>query len=142
MSHSKVAAATQAPAKIVEEPETWGFPGDELLSFSSIEELLDDFLASADPGHLPITVEVVRFERDAIPRDIMAGRVLEYLLESLDEMYGDPDSSTKPTARMLAMEKRFIAGIVQQYRVWTMHPVERRTIVLDDWCMERYGGGS
>lgn len=75
--------------------------------------------------HTPMTIPDSRFE------------VLERLLESLDEDFGDPDGEySKPTPGMIQAEKAFIEAMKQEYQVWSCEQTGKQTKTVYDWCME------
>ena len=100
-----------------EEP-LFGLLDDELLS-SSIEEVTDRF-----PDGTPVEVRVFRKMRVRV--EGLADRLLESLLEDLDEDYGDPDgftsNPTEPTDSMKAAAKQFVEAVVKEYKVWACEP--------------------
>ena len=121
--------------------EAWGLEGDEELSFSDLDELIEDWISNiAWPDRvedLPETIDVIGYARMQLSAaDVRP--LCEYALKQLDDEYGDPMSSdcTVPTAAMLEAEQRLAEVIIADYEPWAMVDVERRTVNVREWIAE------
>lgn len=63
--------------------------------------------------------------------------ILDYLLEILDDEYGNPNESTKPTESMRRAEEEFIKKILEEYRVYSCEQIGQETIDVHKWCVSQ-----
>lgn len=85
---------------------------------------------------LPKTIELIGFKRMEASAVEYTGNVLDSLLESIDEEYGDPDNYSEPTAEMKDLERAFIEGVLKLYTPWACEESAKRTVVVADWIAE------
>lgn len=84
---------------------------------------------------LPKTIELIGYKR-MMPAVAEYRNVLDDLLESIDEQYGDPDEYTHPTDAMKELERIFIEGVLKLYNSWPCEEAAKRTVVVADWIAE------
>lgn len=88
----------------------------------AVDEFLDDFYSlegvNAKP---PKAVDVVRWKKIEIG-EIPSERLLEDLIETLDENYGNPEycSDFKPSEDAMALLTQFLHMVSKEYPVWAM----------------------
>lgn len=106
----------------------------------SEEELVhhhpDDAIeAHLDGGdELPDEIELYGHAPLAPPVESLAARVLDRLLEELDDDFGDPaDTPSRQTAPRVEAARAFVTTIVEGYRVWMCHRVGSRKVAVADW---------
>lgn len=108
----------------------WGREDDEQLTCTdpdeAIEEILDGYFELENLGDHEI--EVIEYRaRECVPD---AESILEYALERLDEVYGDPGGDyTKPTPAMTAAAEAFAKALAAEYHVWRCEPTGQRITV-------------
>ena len=95
-----------------------------------VEQLLDDSVGrvgepveeTADRMTWPI--RVVEYRRMELPKpEHLTCNSLKWLLDRLDEEYGDPDGdATEPTEVMRAAERAFHAVVLAEYVPWMCEP--------------------
>jgi len=115
----------------------YGGDDDERYNANTLDEYLESFVdewCSYEPFPEKITVN------KAIPEKIPSGscRVLENLLENLDEDFSDPDFgvATKPTPAMKKAEAAFMKVIRAEYKNYWLKTVEKIEVDLKKWCFE------
>ena len=99
--------------------EFYGYEGQERLS-SSIEDVIEYFLEDEEYSDFPIKVYVFK-PMDAVG-DIenYSKDILEDILLSLDEDYGDPCGNyTEPTDAMEKASLELAKIIAKEYNVWS-----------------------
>lgn len=98
---------------------------------NAIEEVLDDM----EP--LPETIEVTAFRRERIGRHWCGMKILDYILESLDEQFGDPDGERMtPTPAMFAAADALWATIEADFVPWACEAVETFEVDVQKWVRE------
>lgn len=110
-------------------------PKKERLSSGSIDEAV---LAWADQfdGPLPETVNVYGYARMEIDASQLAARVLDDVLDRLDQEHSDPEVITKPTKATDAMRAAGLAFadvIRREYVPWMCEQVETRVVNVIDY---------
>ena len=111
----------------------WGFDGSDRV-YDSKEEAAEAWLDGVPPRDV-VSLTLTEHRRVRIEK---VTSPLEYMLELLDEEYGDPDGpGTKPTEAMLDAEKAFIKAIESEYIPWYTEPTgEKEVVILNgepDW---------
>lgn len=116
-------------------------PDEERLRFTDQDEAIEHYLD--DLGGLlywPESVTVHGFARAAVgevhPIEKSAEHLLEYLLEWLDEDYGDPGAPTKPSEEMRGAARVFVKSVVEQYEPWACVKVSEQSVLVLPWVME------
>lgn len=109
---------------------------DSMDPHDAVEAELDSRYDQDNPtAALTGTLTVYAFKRGAIsPRNLDADRLLEDVLERLDEEYGDPDEASEPTDAMQAAAVTFLATIRAEYRVWNCERVAEATVDVAAWA--------
>lgn len=121
-----------------EEVKYWSCNRDaDYLTHQSIEFAIDEFLEDVEPPEWPDEVVVygfapmeVRFSGYA--RDNM----LDELVESLDEDYGDPYGNSddyRPSDAVKAKADELLRLMEAEYPCWTCEEVETVTVPLRDY---------
>lgn len=116
----------------------WGREDDERLTYTDPDEAIEAYIDDYPQDELAeYTVTVCEF-RPMKPKYNGARRVVERVLEDLDEDYGDPDGDgSRPTPAMLAAAETFIAAVLAEYRGWSCEPTgERVTVNALEWTKE------
>jgi len=94
-----------------------------------IEKFIDDncevvgegFDAIADRIIWP--VKVLEYRHTTISASVVASQVLDYILDKLDEDYGNMDADpTIPSSTMKAAAKIFAEAVIEDYQVWVCEP--------------------
>ncbi len=123
------------------EPRWWVVEGRDLerMTSTTIDEAVQDWGDNLAPEILPSEVVVIGFA-PMQPKPDDCGDILEAILESLDEEFGDPDGDgvSEPTPGMVEAERAFRAAIVAEYDSWACEEVTRETVsvrehVPADW---------
>lgn len=116
-------------------PTLWDCSRDsEVLTHSDPEAAVDDWLGNDFVGELsdaPEEVTVFGFAPvivDEARRSCEASRVLEGLIEQLDEDLGSPDDYTKPTEEMEALARTFVDGVLELYHVWSCEQISEESV--------------
>ena len=105
-----------------------------------MEEALERRFDALPPEQVPGTVRVLLWRRKPIDIEGQAGRVLEGLLERLDEDHGDPGRlhENEITPRMRAAARRFLREVALEYRSWLCEPTgERVAVNVREWREQR-----
>jgi len=92
------------------------------LSHVEIEEALIDVLDNCEDGEAPEEIVVTGYERATIT--LSGARILDWVLEYVDERYGDPDGAREQdTAAMMPAADALAASIVEHYDGWACDSV-------------------
>jgi len=129
----------------------YGFEGDEQLS-EDMESLIEQFFednceqvgegsaAIADRIAWPIVIGVYRRFDLAGEGHAIPGRVLEEVLERLDEEYGDPDGDPfDATAKMWEAANAFACAVLDEYVPWMCEPTGEVIAVTRNEALEIVG---
>jgi len=117
------------------EIEFWDQDDVEQLSHSEQDEAIEYILDGLD--ELPETLEICGYARMEVKEsaDNLAERVLEDLIENLDDEYGG-EEPTEISEKMKNKSKEFVQFILDVYESWQCEIVKRETIKVDDWVKE------
>ena len=126
-----------------ENPAFWGMEDEERLSCTSIAERVIKFCEDyEDDEPMPETIELIGFDQMTVSDGYHVNWILDNLLESLDEEYGDPDGyGTTPTDGMKLATKEFFDKVISEYHVWNYERVCEKTIRIKDYISEELGNG-
>ncbi len=122
--------------------EFWAVGEKEHLSAETADDAICEYVEFADESKLPDTVTAVQFQPMAVSTPD-EDDVLEYMLESLDQEYGDPDGDPyDPTPVMKIAAKDLCEIIQKEYVSWNCEPsgVEE-TVNVKDWIKARWPAG-
>jgi hypothetical protein len=111
----------------------------------AIDAYLDEELSPEDDDPLAVvkakfgeTLEVYAFKRRVMDHtDPDPERVLEDVLERLDEEYGGEDA-TEPTEPMKAIAEAFCATIRAEYGVWQCDGCGSAKVNIETWVRENH----
>lgn len=108
-------------------------PDAEHLYHETIADAVVAEVYRFPPMDMPETVAVYGWAR-MVPA-IDDGGLLEYILEHLDEEYGDPEAAvaTAPTETMEAAAREFAAVIEREYEGWACERVSVETVRVADY---------
>jgi len=114
-------------------PDFWGVNDPDQLEYTDKDEAIEAFLdGMASDGDLPDTVEVTAYRKLEIPVESNATSALDSLLEYLDEEYGDPDGDySKPTEKMKAAARAFVAAVKEEYEVFQCERIPGTTEIVN-----------
>ena len=95
----------------------YGEEGQERLDCDP-EDTFDNFMSNIEDGEeISYPVKVLEFRR--IEVTLRVDSILDSVLESLDEEYGDPDGDyTTPTKKMKEAAEVFAKEIISEYYSW------------------------
>lgn len=110
----------------------------EDLAFTSIEDAVQSWADDLE-GPLPEEVTVYGWKRMEIPSaEAIAERVLDDVLERLDEEYGDPDGGfVQPAKELNAAALRFAEEVRTHYVSWMCEQATSRIVRVADYVTER-----
>jgi hypothetical protein len=114
----------------------WGINEPETMHATSPDEAIADYLAECD--ELPATILLCGYVRMKVG-GIDTERVLESVLETLDEEYGNPDGDVPeaPTDAMIAAAKAFEAVVLAEYKPWACEAVYHEDVHVAAWMAAR-----
>jgi hypothetical protein len=116
---------------------------EERLSFTSIQEAVEQWADDTFPDPLPETVTVYGYGR--MKPKTCPTSPLDDMLERLDEEYGDPEGyhETPVTDAMREAERQFIAAVLAEYDPWACVKVSEEVVrvgeFLDDELLAEMG---
>lgn len=117
----------------------YGGPDDEVLTYTHPDEYIKAFLDEAHPDY-PETIEVVKYQPMKPSIGALDDHVLEYVLEALDEEYGNPDGGwPDATQKMRELAREFVQGVIDEYDPWAHEPVGGETVNVAEWLAKRGG---
>lgn len=128
------------------EPMFWDAEESEWLTHEDMDDAIHERIDSmphdlkSGTWTLPRTLIV----RGLAPMRVRAGspeRLLEGILEMLDEEHADPDSYevTKPTPAMIEAARTFLDVVEREYVSWICEEVTSETIDVRAWMQENAG---
>ena len=109
------------------------------MEYESIDHAVGETLMGITPGNYPDHLTVITYAPVTPDRSCL--NPLEFLLESLEEHYGDPDGAAwyAPTSTMEEAEIAFIDAVLREYEPWSKEEVERTTINVKEWMSAHAG---
>jgi hypothetical protein len=108
--------------------------GDSLCE-SDMDQVIADHLDEYASSEWGETLEVYGYA--PVECRIKDGTSLDYLIEFLDQDYGDPNGyGTEITQAMKDAEKMFYDIVLREYKPGTYEVVEKRTINIAQWCKD------
>jgi len=121
------------------EVEYWDCLDSEELTHLSPDDAVEEWYDQVGSGDLPESIVVHGYAR--MPFDVDPERILERVLEDLDEEHGDPngqcDSTTKAQDAVLReAAKTFAAVVVANYSPWACERVTSETVNIKEWVRE------
>jgi hypothetical protein len=117
------------------EVEFWSaMEDDDSLCETDIDQVIQDVIDYNGRSELSSEIEVYGFAKREL--EIQDGISLEYLIERLDDDYGNPHTGILITQKMKDAERVFHEAIKSEYKVWACDLVEKRTINIDQWCKD------
>jgi hypothetical protein len=121
--------------------EFWDCSEDsEILSYENendaIEYYLDDYLHALPIAEWPEKITLYGFVRETLKLGNEAARILEQLLEGLDEEYGNPEKATTETEGMKKAAEEFVQKVAAEYQVWSCKRVASEEINVMEWVKE------
>ena len=125
-----------------EEPKFWGLEGESVLSCTSIQERLQEYVDGLYPDDkIPETIELFGFDpmyvlgEEEIER--LSDFILDEVLEHLDENYSTAaEDPTDPSDKMKEAAKAFATVIISEYIPFDCHEVCRKTVRINDYLDE------
>lgn len=91
----------------------------EEIGSTDPSDAVQDWLDTQEPEMaLPDSVRVYAYVR--LPARLDSERVLEAVLEWIDEEYGPPDDSSEPTPAMKDAADAFTVAILREYKSWQL----------------------
>ena len=120
------------------EIDFWGCEDDEVLTHTEMDVAIEEELDARNGiDGLPRTLEICGFVRaDKPTAESLLDNGLEYLLEYLDDNYGNPEEYTVPTDTMKEAAKVFVQAVLNEYTVWSCSIVKRKTIDVAQWAKD------
>jgi hypothetical protein len=115
----------------------WAVLGtEERLVYTTVDEAIEHWLDAMPAAEFVDTVTVQEFA--PVRAEISPDSVLDFVLENLDEEYGDPDGDqTERTLAMQTAEQAFINTILAEYEPWNCAPTGRTAQVAAlEWVRE------
>lgn len=108
----------------------------EILTWTERDEAIEMHLDDRPRDEWPETLTVYGFARETPNWQRHAKRVLENLIEDLDEPYGNPEEATAITPAMEQASTEFVNRIKAEYRVWSCKKVTSEEINVMEWVKE------
>lgn len=112
----------------------WGLPDEERYCHTDPDEAIEMILD--DAGDLEGTLEIVCM----VPMKLIldSGQYLEYILERVDEDYGDPDGEPhKPSGALEEAAARFVELVKAEYgKPWACEEYCRVIVDVASWVKE------
>lgn len=121
-----------------ENPSFWGMEDEERLSCTEIGERVQKFCEDYEGDEpIPETIELIGFDSMKVNEGSYAEWLLDNLLETLDEEYGDPDGDgTEPTEGMKQAANEFIKKVFSEYHAWNCEIVCKKTVHIKDYISD------
>lgn len=117
--------------------EFWDCSMDaEQLSWDEQNVAIEMHLDQIPKDEWPETLTVYGFVRETLKLGNEAARILEQILESLDENYGNPEEATAETEGMKKAAEEFVQKVAAEYQVWSCKRVASEEINVMDWVKE------
>jgi hypothetical protein len=113
----------------------WDYKSDrEVFFYTTEDDAIEAFLDEASGSSCqPETLTLHGYSRVKIT-GVNVDSPLEYVIERLDDEYGNPDSDgTDITPAMEQAEQIFIDAILEEYVPWTCEHVVEKQINIKEW---------
>jgi hypothetical protein len=108
----------------------------EILMWDNLNEAVEMHLDDRPRDEWPEMLTVYGYAREIPEWSRWPARVLERLLESLDDDYGNPEDATAETDGMKLAAEEFIRKVAAEYQVWSCKRVATEEINVMDWVKE------
>lgn len=109
----------------------------ERLHCDSLDDAMQEYTETVDPGEWTREVEIYRFESSPFSegtKKSYAERAIGNLIESLDEDHSDPDGDgTEITDEMMDAAREFVDKVLTKYESFWLQKVETIKIDLVEW---------
>lgn len=137
ISHSKNEDKMPERQSLGKNFRLWSTGDEERLIYESADEAIEYYIDDCHPMPIKDIGEVTVYEYKPmdVEKYLSAKNLVEDLLESLEDDYGDPDGDgTKPTERMIEAAEQFIKVIEHEYVPWAMEKTgESVTVDAYEW---------
>jgi hypothetical protein len=121
--------------------EYWDCSEDaELLTWDNPNTAIEMHLDQVPKDEWPEKITVFGFARETLKLSNESARVLEQLLGSLDEVYGNPEKATTETEGMKKAAEEFVQKVAAEYQVWSCKRVTSEEINVMEWVKEHAPG--
>ncbi len=115
-------------------PVFWGLKDQERYHHTDMGDAIYEILDAKWPN-LPDTLTLVGMSPQKVSgHPVDPDRLVEMVLETLDEEFGDPEEYSEPTPMMKVAAEVFVAAVVDEYKVWTCEKVTEETVDVKAWC--------
>jgi hypothetical protein len=113
----------------------------ETLTCATVREAIEQFLDECHED--PETVTVYGFAPMLVDKKLFAAKALDYLLEWLEDEFGDPDriSSCEATEAMKTSALALVETVLSEFEVWACEKVAEQTINLSEWRAKQNNQG-
>ena len=114
----------------------YGGPGDMQLRYTDPDEYIEDYLGDLEEE--PETIEVVRYRPMTPSIGNLPSRVLDTLLEYLDQEYGDPEGDAPDeTEKMRELAEVFVRDVLREYEPWACEPIDSEIVNVAEWVRRK-----
>ena len=113
----------------------WAARDEERLIHKDIDDAIEEILDQCEQPW-PETITVCGFEREKVSLDDLKGRLIDFALEELDELYSISDEygdGSGSTPKMLEAEKVFIEAIVSEYTPYDCEVTTEVVVPVTEW---------
>lgn len=119
----------------------FSYKDPEILTHEDLNDAVYEYLEETRPDEWERKIFITQYERiivSEVEKNTLTEGVLENLLEMLDENYGDPETSTKPSANMVLAATTLINTVLSEYHVWKCVRVGDIVVNLVEY-LNKYG---
>ena len=115
----------------------YGGPGDMQLRYTDPDKYIEDYLI--DLEGVQETIEVARYRPMTPSIGNLPSRVLDTLLEYLDQEYGDPEGDAPDeTEKMRELAEVFVRGVLMEYEPWACELIDIEIVNVAEWVRKNY----
>jgi len=115
-------------------PVYWSVGDEEELYHHNIDEAIEAFIDDCHPDKPPEIIELVGYKRMEPKASSYTDRVLDDLLDRIDEEHGNPGGDPNAaTDKMHSAARVFVKAVLADYTPWACEPVVRQTVNTAEW---------
>jgi hypothetical protein len=123
--------------EVKKERRYWSLGDDEEMPWSDPHDVVEDHLQAVDVSQFTEEDTLIVYEYAPMEIDLKPLGVLDALLETLDEEYGNPNEYTKPSNKMKEAEQVFIKAVLDEYHIWACEQTGENVVVkVLEWVRE------
>jgi hypothetical protein len=112
----------------------WDLEDTEYLHYEDRDEAIENVLDGFERSELTGELEICGYTYKEVT--LNANKILNNILENLEECYGGEDPISQPEAKMLELTEKYASEMIKLYRPWACDLVVKETIDIREWVLK------